>query len=48
MSSQENIIHASDSDENAAIEIKRFFKDDEIFDYVPLTFTATYSPDERN
>lgn len=48
MSSQENIIHASDSDENAAIEIKRFFKDDEIFDYVPLIFTATYSPDERN
>lgn len=48
MSSQENIIHASDSDENAAIEIKRFFKDEEIFDYNPLTLPATYCPDELN
>ncbi len=48
MSSQENIIHASDSDENAAIEIKRFFKDEEIFDYAHLTLPATYSPDEIN
>lgn len=46
MSGQENIIHASDSPENAAIEINRFFKPDEIFDYTPLTFTATYAPDE--
>ena len=28
-----NIVHASDSPENAAIEIKRFFGGDEIFDY---------------
>lgn len=48
MSSQENIIHASDSDENADIEIKRFFKDEEIFDYTPLTLPATYCPDELN
>lgn len=48
MSSQENIIHASDSNENAAIEIKRFFKDEEIFDYTPLTLPATYCPDELN
>ena len=27
----ENIVHASDSPENAAIELKRFFKDEEIF-----------------
>ena len=46
MSGQENIIHASDSPENAAIEINRFFKPEEIFDYKPLTFTATYAPDE--
>lgn len=46
MSGQENIVHASDSDENAAIEIKRFFKPEEIFDYTPLTLTALYSPDE--
>ena len=48
MSSQENIIHASDSDENADIEIKRFFKNEEIFDYTPLTLPATYCPDELN
>lgn len=48
MSSQENIIHASDGDENAAIEIKRFFKNEEIFDYTPLTLPATYCPDELN
>ena len=46
MSGQENIVHASDSDENAAIEIKRFFKPEEIFDFTPLTLTALYSPDE--
>ncbi len=46
MSGQENIIHASDSPENAEIEIKRFFKPDEIFDYKPLTFAALYAPDE--
>lgn len=46
MSGQENIIHASDCPENAAIEVKRFFRPDEIFIYEPLTFTATYAPDE--
>lgn len=28
-----NIVHASDSDENAAIELKRFFAPGEVFDY---------------
>lgn len=28
-----NIVHASDSDENATIELKRFFQDGELFDY---------------
>lgn len=28
-----NVAHASDSEENAAIELKRFFKSEEIFDY---------------
>lgn len=46
MSGQENIIHASDSPENAVIEINRFFKPEEIFDYTLLTQPATYSPDE--
>ena len=33
MSNQQNIVHASDSVENAAIELKRFFRPEEIFDY---------------
>ena len=37
MSNQENIIHASSSPEDAQAEIKRFFKDDEIFDYTRAT-----------
>ncbi|MDE6694131.1 MAG: nucleoside-diphosphate kinase [Muribaculaceae bacterium] len=47
MSGQENIIHASDSVENAQIELARFFSPDEIFDYTPITTPAIYSPDER-
>lgn len=46
MSGQENIIHASDSLENAAIEVARFFKPEEIFDYTPITLSATYASDE--
>lgn len=46
MSGQENIIHASDSPENAEIEIKRFFKPEEIFDYELRIFKSLYSPDE--
>ena len=37
MSGQENIVHASDSPENAAIEVARFFKPEEVFDYNPCT-----------
>jgi nucleoside-diphosphate kinase len=33
LSTQSNIVHASDSIENGAIEVKRFFKDEEIFSY---------------
>lgn len=47
MSGQENIIHASDSVENAKIELARFFRPEEIFDYSPLTVPAIYAPDER-
>ncbi|MCI9055502.1 MAG: nucleoside-diphosphate kinase [Muribaculaceae bacterium] len=46
MSGQENIVHASDSPENAVIEINRFFKPEEIFDYPIPTLAATYAPDE--
>ncbi len=47
MSSQENIVHASDSAENAAIEIRRFFQDNEIFDYKPDYFRYLYAPDGK-
>lgn len=47
MSNQENIIHASSSPEDAEAEVKRFFKEEEIFDYVPATFGFTYGPSER-
>lgn len=46
MSGQENIVHASDSPENAAIEIARFFKPEEIFDYDIITGPTLYAPDE--
>lgn len=47
MSGQENIVHASDSPENAVIEINRFFKPEEIFDYTLPTIASIYAPDER-
>ncbi len=46
MSGQENIVHASDSVENAEIELKRFFKPGEIFDYTPSSIAYTYEPSE--
>lgn len=46
MSGQENIVHASDSPANAIIEINRFFKPEEIFDYGMPTLMSTYEPDE--
>jgi len=47
MSGQENIVHASDSPENAVIEVKRFFRDEEIFEYTPAILPSVYAPDER-
>ena len=46
MSGQENIIHASDSVENAEIEVKRFFNENEIFEYTPAQIKFLYAPDE--
>lgn len=46
MSGQENIIHASDSVENAKIELERFFAPEEIFDYMPMTKDLLYATDE--
>ena len=48
VSGQMNIVHASDSVENAKIELARFFKDDEIFNYKPATLDFLYGEDEIN
>ncbi|NDW10889.1 nucleoside-diphosphate kinase [Dysgonomonas sp. 520] len=42
VSAQENIVHASDSAESAKIELKRFFLDEEIFDYQQLVLPNLY------
>lgn len=47
MSGQANIVHASDSVENAQIEINRFFRPSEIFDYTPYNVQFLYSEDEQ-
>lgn len=46
MSSQTNIVHASDSVENAEIELKRFFKPEEIFNYLPSNVKYFYGDNE--
>lgn len=42
-----NVIHASDTVENAQKEVKRFFKDDEIHSYDKSEYTHVYAEDER-
>lgn len=46
MSGQANIVHASDSVENAKIEINRFFKPEEVFPYIPKNISFLYSSSE--
>ena len=46
MSGQANIIHASDSVENAEIEINRFFRPEEVFDYTPANIAFYYGDGE--
>ncbi len=46
MSGSANIVHASDSIENAEIEIRRFFKPEEVFDYTPANVGFLYVDDE--
>lgn len=46
MSNQQNIVHASDSTGNAAIELARFFRPEEIFDYVSGAQSFIYGIDE--
>ena len=45
MSGQENIIHASDSVETAEVEMRRFFRKEEIFDYPDPLHAWLYAPD---
>ena len=47
MSGQENIIHASSSLEDAEVELKRFFKPEEIFDWLPGNLKFLYAPDGK-
>jgi len=47
MSQSCNVIHASDSPENAEKEVKRFFKSDEIFSYSKGEYEHVYNEEER-
>ncbi|MDE6100054.1 MAG: nucleoside-diphosphate kinase [Paramuribaculum sp.] len=46
LSGQENIIHASSSPEDAKIEINRFFRPEELFEWTPQNLQFLYAPDE--
>lgn len=46
MSGQQNIVHASDGPETAAAELKRFFKDEELFSYNISNILSYYAEDE--
>ena len=46
MSGEQNVVHASDSVENAQIEIARFFKDCELFDYKSAVTEFEYGGEE--
>lgn len=48
VSGQENIIHTSDSVENAAIELDRFFSPEDYFEYSSPLIDFLYAPDERD
>ena len=46
MSGEQNVVHASDSVENAQIEINRFFKEGELFDYNSAVTAFEYGGEE--
>ncbi len=43
LSTQSNVIHTSDSIENGEIEVKRFFKEDELFKYNKIDTDFIYA-----
>lgn len=45
LSMQSNVVHASDSKENAALEIDRFFKKEELVDYEKVDTKFIFSDD---
>ena len=47
MSVQSNLVHSSDGKETAAVEVPRFFADDELFKYDKKNYEYIYAPDER-
>ena len=47
LSTQSNIVHASDSVENGEIEVKRFFKSDEIFSYQKIDTDFVYAEHKK-
>ncbi len=47
ISGQANIVHASDSVETADAEIRRFFKEDELFEYKRADYEFVYGEEER-
>ncbi len=47
MSIQTNIVHASENNDVAEQEIKRFFKEEELFEYDQLNFNWIYCGSER-
>ncbi|HCI80650.1 MAG TPA: nucleoside-diphosphate kinase [Ktedonobacter sp.] len=47
MSVQANLVHASDSLETAKVEVPRFFKAEELFEYEDAVQGFVYSPAER-
>jgi nucleoside-diphosphate kinase len=48
LSTQSNVIHASEDEEAVENEIKRFFKPEELFEYNRVDFEMLYAEDERN
>ncbi|MEA2112797.1 MAG: nucleoside-diphosphate kinase [Patescibacteria group bacterium] len=45
LSGQSNLVHASDGPESAEKEVKRFFKEEELFDYNRPDYKLVYSED---
>ena len=47
MSGEQNVIHASDSVESALVEVKRFFRDEELFEYQSAVTSFEYGGEEK-